>query len=170
MTDHRIQTLSLIKIDNIVMTESKIRILIPDRIKTSKRGACQPLLELPFFEENLKVCPASTLAHYLNVTKSKRGHVKELFLSLSKNKCKAVGKQTLSNWVKSVLADGGVDTGIFTAHSTRHASTSTAKRLGINIEAVLKTAHWSVESTFAKFYDWPLIDDGADFALTILNQ
>lgn len=170
VTGHRIQTLSLIKVDNLILSDSKVVILIPDKIKTTRRGACQPSLELPFFEQNKKICPASTLIHYLDITKTKRGSIRALFLSLNKEKCKAVGKQTLSNWVKSVLSVAGVDTRIFTAHSTRHASNSAAKRLGLNVEVILKTANWSSESTFASFYDRPLVNNNASFALTILNQ
>lgn len=170
VTGHRIQTLSLIKIENIIVSDAKVMVLIPDRIKTSKRGAYQPLLELPFFRDNVKICPASSLIQYLNITEPKRGEISELFISLGKGKCKAVCKQTLSNWIKNVLAAGGVDTNIFTAHSTRHASNSAAKRLGLNIEIVLKTANWSTESTFARFYDRPLINNEAEFAMTILSQ
>ena len=54
VTGQRIQTLSLIKINNIKISDSEIMILIPDQVKNSKRGACQPLLKLPFYNTNLR--------------------------------------------------------------------------------------------------------------------
>ncbi|CAD6216738.1 GSCOCG00011356001-RA-CDS, partial [Cotesia congregata] len=60
-TAHRSQTLALIKISNIIVLESKIEILIPDRIKTSRPGAPQPVLKLPFFHDRPELCIAQTL-------------------------------------------------------------------------------------------------------------
>lgn len=48
-TAHRLQTLALISIDNISISDSEISIKIPDLIKTSKPGSFQPELILPFF-------------------------------------------------------------------------------------------------------------------------
>lgn len=170
VTGHRIQTLSLIKIDNVKVLSSKILILIPDRIKNSRQGSNQPLLEIPFYRNNVKICPASTLTHYLDVTKTKRGSIQELFISLNLNKCKAVCKQTLSNWVRETLSAAGIDTSVFKAHNAHHAANSAAKRLGVDMSVILKTAQWSSESTFARFYDRPLINENSNFALSILNQ
>ncbi|CAB0029864.1 unnamed protein product [Trichogramma brassicae] len=46
-------------------------------------------------------------------------------------------------------------------HSTRHAANSAAKRLGVNIDSILQTAGWSNASTFAKFYDRPVVNDNS---------
>lgn len=79
--------------------------------------------------------------------------------------------QTLSHWVKDVLKESGIDTLVFSAHSTRHASTSAAKRLGVDIEVIRKTAGWTKNSaTFAKFYDRNIISDRQEFALSILEN
>ncbi|KAJ8930659.1 hypothetical protein NQ314_016521, partial [Rhamnusium bicolor] len=51
-TGQRIQTLSLIKVENISFTEEGSRIYIPDRIKTTGVKSFQPCLELPIFQEN----------------------------------------------------------------------------------------------------------------------
>jgi len=50
-TAHRLQTLALIQVDNIVITDSAINIKIPDRIKTSRINSFQPELTLHFFKE-----------------------------------------------------------------------------------------------------------------------
>ncbi|KAJ8967762.1 hypothetical protein NQ314_002645, partial [Rhamnusium bicolor] len=59
-TGQRIQTLSLIKVENISFTEEGSRIYIPDRIKTTGVKSFQPCLELPIFQEN-EICVTSAL-------------------------------------------------------------------------------------------------------------
>ena len=41
---------------------------------------------------------------------------------------------------------------VFTAHSVRGASTSTALRKGVSLADILSTADWSRESTFRRLY------------------
>ena len=75
------QTFSLIQIDNVQILPEKIMIKIPDIIKTSGPNKLQPLLVLPFFPENCKVCAANTLVSYIDRTKKLRGSEKTLFIS-----------------------------------------------------------------------------------------
>ena len=72
--------------------------------------------------------------------------------------------------MKETLNKSGLDTIIFSTHSTRHASTSAAQRLGVDIEVIRKTAGWTKSSeTFAKFYNRDIVSDQEQFALPILN-
>lgn len=170
VTGHRMQTFSLIKIENIERRDEFLEIKIPDRIKNSRKSKNQPSLILPYFLENKKVCAASALECYIFRTANIRNKIQRLFLSVRKP-YKAVGPQTLSHWVKDILSKSGVDTEIFSAHSTRHASTSAAKRKGLSIDTVRRTAGWTEKSkTFAKFYDLNLTADRTVFAKTILNM
>ena len=50
------------------------------------------------------------------------------------------------------MKNAGVDTSIYSAHSTRGASASKAVANGVSIDSVLQTANWSRESTFTRFY------------------
>lgn len=170
VTGHRMQTLSLIDIRNICTNgKNDIEIRIPDRIKTSALNNKQPLLSIPFYAKETLICPATTLRDYLKRTKQLREAESKLFISFRKPH-KAVTAQTLSRWIKDVLKDSGVDTSIFSAYSTRHASTSAASRSGISIDCILKTAGWSEKSeTFARFYKRELIKDKNAFALGVLN-
>ena len=64
-----------------------------------------------------------------------------------------------------------VDTSVFTAHSTRHASTSAAKRRGVDLDLIRKTAGWTKNSqTFARFYNREIVSDNRQFALSILQE
>lgn len=159
VTAHRMQTFALIELKNLEISEKKILIKITKRIKTSGINKPQPLLEIPFFKENTKICAATTLSAYLDRTINLRhSDCENLFISLKKP-YKAVSSQTLSKWVSKVLQLAGVNTNIFTAYSTRHASTSNAKRFGIPLDTIRKAAGWTKESqTFARFYDKPVLE------------
>lgn len=150
----RMQTLSLIKVDNIKFHDNAIEIRVPDLIKTSRPGAFQPLIRLPYIRENLKICPAYAIQAYIDKTKTVRNTNSDnhLFISARKPYGK-VGPQTLAHWVKKVLHDSGIDVEVFGAHSTRHASTSAAHRSGVSLEVIRKAAGWSESSNvFLKYY------------------
>lgn len=169
VTAHRMQTLCLISIDNIRILDARIEIPIPERIKTSGHNKDQPYLRIPFFVEKEKICAARSLKEYLKRTKDVRKSVKQLFISFKKP-YRAVTAQTLGRWIKSILKISGVDTSVFTAYSTRHASTSMAKEKGVNIDLIKKTAGWTIESkTFARFYDLPIEVDKDQFAKAIAS-
>ncbi|EZA57491.1 hypothetical protein X777_02393 [Ooceraea biroi] len=81
----------------------------------------------------------------------------------------SVSSQTLGRWVKEILEAAGINVSIFSAHSTRHASTSYAARKGINIDEICRTAGWSKTSqVFARFYNRPVIADPS-FQAVILD-
>ncbi|KYN27893.1 hypothetical protein ALC57_02703 [Trachymyrmex cornetzi] len=48
----------------------------------------------------------------------------------------------LSQWIKNTLQESGVDTSIFTAYNSHHASTSAAKKKGVNIDLIRKTTEF----------------------------
>lgn len=166
-TAHRVQTLSLIKLSNIYQYSDKMLIKIPDLIKTSRVGLNQPILCLPFFTEKPELCPGQALLAYIDKTKLIRSNCDQLFITFKKPH-KHVSSQTISRWIKETLNKSGIDTSIFTAHSTRHASTSAASRLGVNIDVIRKAAGWSETSkTFAQFYNREIVHCD-DFARSIL--
>ncbi|CAK1579485.1 unnamed protein product [Parnassius mnemosyne] len=167
-TAHRAQTLSLIKIDNIKICSSDVRISITDIIKTSAAGRQQPLLILPYFIENINICPATAIKDYLEITNKIRPAGCRNLLLTYRRPHKAATAQSISRWIKNVLAESGVDVTVFSAHSTRHAVTSAARSAGVSLDTIRKTAGWSSASeTFAKFYHRQIID-GNKFARTVL--
>lgn len=58
----------------------------------------------------------------------------------------------MARWLKLVLNDVGIDTSVYSAHSTRGASTSIAANSGVPTEAILAAGNWNSESTFTRFY------------------
>lgn len=155
-TGQRVQTINSVNCSNIVRLDDRIEIRIPKRLKTSGKNKFQPTLILPFCRDDPVICVAKTLMDYLDKTKNLRGLESCLFITTAKPH-KAATTQTLSRWIKTMLGRSGVDVAKFTAHSTRHASTSAAARKGINIDTICRAAGWTRGSkTFASFYNRPL--------------
>ena len=169
VTAHRVQTLSKIKVENIRTSPNEISIKIPDLIKTSSINSKQPILVLPYFRERPEICPAKLLKDFLRITATLRNNHTFLFISTKKPHNK-VCAQTLSRWIKSTLEVSGIDVTEFSAHSTRHASTSRAHKMGVNLDLIRKTAGWSgTSTTFARFYNRAISTDTRDlFARSIL--
>lgn len=153
VTTHIIQTISNILLSNIVKFSDKIIIKIPALIKTSVLKSISPVLKLPFFPRDPLICLARTLSDYIESTNKYRiPGTDKLFISYRKP-YKAVSSETLSRWVKALMQESGVDTDIFSAHSTRHASTSAAFRKGVDLRTIRNLAGCNKDSnTFFKFY------------------
>ncbi|KAJ8909390.1 hypothetical protein NQ315_008877 [Exocentrus adspersus] len=168
ITSHRMETLSLIRIKNIIISEDGIQIVITDPIKTSLSYPHQPCLHIPFFLERSEVCMASTLCDYIEISSSLREEEEFLFI-ITRPPYKRASSGTISRWIKKTLTNAGIDTKIFTAYSTRHASTSTAYRQGVSLDLIRRTAGWTEKSkVLSKFYNRPLIENNL-FAKVVLN-
>lgn len=167
-TGQRVQTIANIECCNIQNVPEGVNIKIPAKLKTSAKNRSQPNITIPFFK-NKKLCVATTLKTYLSKTEQLRGpKTNNLFITLTKP-YKNASSQTIARWVKKVLKDSGIDTNIFTAHSTRHAATSAAARKGVNIDTIRLSAGWSKNSkTFAMFYKRPL--NSNNFAKEIIDS
>ena len=121
----------------------------------------KPLTEIFFasFPDKKQLCPVQTLHHYLHLTDTLRKTTlsSRLFVAIIKPH-NPVASCTIARWLKEVLRISGIDTRIFTAHSTRGASSLAAADSGITISDILKAADWSTESVFRKFYYRPTYD------------
>lgn len=164
VTAHRVQTLSLIKLSNIKKyNNEKLVINITDIIKTSSVNRTPPILTLPYFNDKPSICPARTLEQYLTVSVNKRKPECNSLLISYRKPFNNVCSQSLSRWIKATLGESGIDTSVFSAHSTRHAATSAANRLGVSIDLIKRTAGWTGRSeTFAKFYNREVAVDTSD--------
>lgn len=162
----RCQTLAAIRLSQIVLGENLI-IKVPDRVKTSSVGRYQPLLCFSRFPDRKNLCIVELLEHYIKCTKDLRSSDCDfLFISCVKPH-NPVGSQTISRWIRQCLADCGVDD-IYSAHSTRHASTSLASKKGVPVDLIKRAAGWSGDSrVFANFYNRPIINPN-DFSNAVL--
>lgn len=163
----RVQTFSLITRNSINFGSEDVKIIVSSRLKTSKPGQIYEMKFGKFADPNL--CIFSCLKYYLSITNDYVSINDFLFVS-TKKPYKSVSSQTLSNWLKSVIAMAGIDTSKFTAHSFRHAATSKAFGEGVHVDEIFKTAGWSQTSrVFANFYRRPVIKDN-EFMKSILSS
>ena len=56
----------------------------------------------------------------------------------------------------------GIDTCIFTAHSTRTASVYQARQVGLSLPVILKRGQWTNKATFETFYNKPIVDNSLE--------
>ena len=122
-----------------------------------KRTVGAPPKQVVFgaFPENDQLCVVKCLRRYEAVTLQHRsresGRPQPLFLSHIKPHC-LVTSQRLAHWPKEFLGKAGVDTSVFKACSARGTSSTAASEKGVLIQDILRTADWSSDSTFRRFY------------------
>lgn len=138
----------------------------PRGAKTHKGGEHQTPLELHSYPKDKRICVIEYLHEYIKHTAVLRKEQSQLLISFTKPH-KAVTKDTIARWVKTTMERSGIDTKKFTGHNTRAASTSCVKAAGLNLQQVMKSAGWFNSSTFAKFYQKPVVTN--NFCLTILD-
>ena len=114
-------------------------------------------IELEAFDQEPNLCVIPHLKAYVDDTSVHKGDTNRNQLLLSFQKpFKPVSMDTISQWIRNVFKDVGIDTTKFGAHSTRAASTSAAAKAGKPIEVILKSAGWSNWGIFAKFFQKPI--------------
>ena len=166
-TAARSQTLSLLSLSNMTVTDDGFSFTFDQLLKQSRPGYVTPNVRLRSYTPDTKLCVCSTLQEYLVRTKALRGDVKQLFISYVKP-FRPVSSSTISRWIRDVMQQSGIDIDQFKPHSVRAATTSKAKASLVPIDHILKTAGWSSGSTFAKFYDKPVQQENT-FAQEVLK-
>ena len=165
-TGQRCQTLKAMDIRNIEVNKSYIKIRIGDLLKQSKPQKHLAELFIEAFDSNPAICVVKALRTYLKRTKDLRTD-SSLFI-ITQKPYTAASKSTIAGWLKLGLRLAGIDLSLYTPHSTRSASTSaTANK--VPIDTIIKTAGWSNDCTFRKFYKRPVSND-ASFSNAILGS
>ena len=119
-------------------------------LKQTRPGSPNPIVTLTAFRES-RLCGVTTLKEYISRTELLRGSESQLIVSHSKPH-KAISRDTIIRWVKTVLSSAGIDTMKIRPYSTRPAAVSAAKNASLPRDEILTTAGWSSASTFAQFY------------------
>jgi integrase len=114
-------------------------------------------LDLP---DDASLCPVRCLKEYLKRTKSRRRGISDLFITISeKGLVKATHPNTLSSWVKGVIAKA-YDTNKRNkgallnraTHEIRAQGASYALYENVAMESILQQCRWSQQTTFTSFY------------------
>ena len=159
LTGQRSQSLHLIDTRNLTLSDHALKIRFGDPLKTTRPGFHQEEIKILAFAPNRQLCLVTAMKCYLQLTKKLRGQETSLLITTQKP-FKGASRDTISRWVRLVMKMAGLDTTVFTPHSVRGASTSAAYRAKVPIQTILKTAGWTRESTFSKYYCKPLIQGG----------
>ena len=158
LSGQRGQTLHLIDIRNVHITDNSLKVVIGDLLKTSKPGYHLGELNFSSFPHDNSLCVVRVITHFLERTSKLRNGVSNLFISTQKPH-RGVSRDTISRWMKSVLCEAGIDICIFKPHSVRSASSSAAHARNIPIATILRTVGWSKDCVFRKFYNKPIVMD-----------
>ena len=154
-TDQRDQTIKCLNLDCIKISSDKVVLFVPETLKTTRPGHDLPPIELKTFKDS-ELCVVAHLKQYIKMTASFRNAgTNQLLLSFVQPH-KPISTSTLSRWCVTVMKESGVNVNIFGSHSTRSASTSKCKISGLSFKEIAKSAGWSNEKAFAKFYDKPI--------------
>ena len=169
VTGQRGQSIHMLTLEHMTLTESACDFQLPGHTKTSKPG--QPALSISVqkFAPDPKICPLKALQEYLDRTQELRSGEQRLFISFVRP-YKAVSRDTISRWTKTVLRNAGIDTTQFTSHSTRAAVASKAKQKEVPLDVILSHVGWRSADTFKKFYDKPVLSNCTDLASVILHS
>lgn len=124
--------------------------------------------------DNPLICPVDCLGQYVYRTNFLRSDIIQslLFVGLRKPHAEVSG-YTVGRWVKNYLSYTGVDSTIFSAHSTRgstrcgNVKTFTA---GTSIDSILATANWARKSTFSKFHHREICPRDVASALFLMKK
>ena len=155
VSGQRGQTVHLLDLSNMRVSTDSYTFLFTKLLKQTRPGFSNPAVTLTAFRDS-RLCVVTTLKEYISRTEPLRGSESQLLVSYTKPH-KAVSRDTIGRWVKTVLLSAGIDTKKFKPHSTRAAAVSAASNASVPLDEILKTAGWSSESTFGKFYNKPVL-------------
>lgn len=145
------QIIPALTLDNMKITDNGFQFFLNNKdLKQGRPGYKPEILNFERFHVK-KVCIARYLQEYLGKTSDLRGNTREIFIT-SKKPFKAISRDTVSRWVKSVMREAGLDVQVFKPGSTRAAASSKAMQDGVPLDEILARGGWSNASTFRKFY------------------
>ena len=167
LTGQRCQTIHALTVPNTTVTDNYVKFRISTLLKQSRKNYHLSELKIKAYAPDRRMCIVTVLKEYLKRTVSLRQSDK-LMISYVKP-YNAVSRETISRWVKTVMDLSGVDTSVFTAHSTRAAATTGAKAMHVPLATIMKTAGWTNSATFSRYYD-KTVPGTKDFAETLQNK
>lgn len=166
LSGQRGQTLHLLDIRNMTVSDLRVSFRLGDPLKTSRPGAHISELVFLAYPTDRKLCIVTSIINYLERTRAVRGEITGFFLT-TKTPIRVASRDTLRRWTKDIMQAAGIDLNIFSPHSTRSSSTSKAA-LKLPLSTIISTVGWSRASTFTKFYKRPISHSG-QFCRAVLS-
>ena len=153
--------------DTMYIDEHRSIFDISKLLKWTRPGFHQHSLEFVAYPTDKCLCVVRLIRLYLRKTSTLRKKDDSSFFISYVAPHKPVSPKTINRWVVETLEKYGINKTTFKAHSTRAASTSSARCKGLSLTEIAKAAGWSNFSTFGKFYNKPIND--VNFGSNILN-
>ena len=160
VSSQRGQTILNLHVDRITWFENTVTFRMKKLLKHNQLGQPLDALTLYAYPDNKNLCVLRTLKAYLKRTKELRKKQTQLLISYIAPNA-PISRATLARWTLEALKLGGIDTDRFKSHSTRGASASAAKAMGMSLNAVLRNASWKDAKSFARFYHKTIENPGA---------
>jgi len=148
----RTQSIHLMNVKNVYKVKGEFIFVLSELVKQNRPGYKEPTVNIKAYPPDRRICVYTVYKEYMLRTKLFRGTHGKLLLSYVKPH-EPVSRDSVSRWIKIVMARAGIDTSIYKSHSVRSASTSKAKSNSVPISNILKKAGWSNTKTFPKFDD-----------------
>ena len=155
----RCSELQMLDTQHMAVGENKVIFQPSERPKNCKKkgGKAPPVT---FITSGGELCPVASIKSYLKRTNSWRKENSESKFFLSHiNPHKRVSASTIGRWLKTVLANVGVDISKFTAHSVRSASSSKVHTMGASVKEIMNCGNWNSSSTWQTFYNKPVTSE-----------
>ena len=167
LSGQRSQTITLLSTETMYAAVEKCILFVYNLLKQSRPKHHQQPWEFLAYSCNPALYAVHNLHEYLNRTSLLRGAEKKRFLSYV-NPHEAATSATIAQWICSILNDAGIPqyTSVFTAHSTRSASTSKSKLMGLSLSDIGKAVGWSSPSVFRTFYNKPVVQNFGQHVLS----
>ena len=156
LSGQRRQTLHSLSVSDMKLNPDKCVFVIKALLKTSRPGRHISSLEFVAYQPDPRLCVVTYMLEYVKRTSALRQGARQLLLSYTRP-YKSVSADTVTNWIKHVLRKSGINISLFSAHSTRSASTSLAKAAQIPLDTIMRNTGWSNYDTFQKFYNLPVV-------------
>ena len=122
------------------ITDTEVTFTFDEVLKHSRPSYKQkPLIFRAFTSRDL--CPVTTSITYLEHRPLVSGDP-ALFITTVKPH-KKTSTEGISWWIKQNVSKAGINSGLFTSHSCRSASTSKTIETNIDSETILKSENWS---------------------------
>lgn len=163
----RIHSVHMLTVNGLQKLKSEYVIQFGTLEKHARPGSFSSFLRLKAYPPDRRLCVYFVIKEYLRRTNKLRDRQDNNLLISYIRPHRAVSKDTVARWIKIVMLRAGVNTEVFGAHSVRAASTSKAKANAVPIQDIMRTAGWSRESTFTKFYNKKITKEG--FAEAVLK-
>ena len=146
----RVNKLTHLKVTNLYITDTECTFVFDEVLKHYRPKYCQKPLLFKAHPKCQELCPVKNLLRHSDIRLT-RSSDPALFISTTKP-FKPVSKDTTARWIKNTMKEANIDTGLFTVHICRSASTSKAKIAGLNIKTILNSANWIKDNIFKRYY------------------